>query len=154
VYFRFDTRASGLVLGALIAIAPFRLPWPRLALTASLLALLTVDLVARWLAPEFMLLGISVVELSAAVLILAVLSVPGLFAHPMIAFIGRMSYGMYLWHYPIMRAVRDDWHWSSTLIVGTLLSLMLAWISAVTIERWLRAPARGPVPGFAVENRL
>ena len=140
-YVRFDTRASGLIAGALIALVPVQLSRPRLMLLLAALLLAALNAVSRWASLDFLIHGITIAEFGAALMIIAALQAPGLLAHPALAFIGKLSYGMYLWHYPLMRIVRDDWHWATTFFVCTAASLLLAWLSFVTIERWLRAPA-------------
>ena len=39
-------------------------------------------------------------------------------AHPLPAFIGKMSYGIYLWHYPIFVYLWDRYPWYVILIGG------------------------------------
>ena len=143
VYMRFDTRLSGMVLGACIAALPFAAARPERWFWGGLLAIAAITAWARWLDPGYLRFGISLAELAAATLIVGALQHPGWLAHPAMAWIGRLSYGMYLWHYPLMRAVRDDWHWATTFVVCTTLSVLLAWWSHVTIERWLRVPRAG-----------
>ena len=47
-----------------------------------------------------------------------------------------MSYGLYLWHYPVMRLLRDhDWHWSAILLVGSAAGLAAAALSYYAVER-------------------
>lgn len=60
-----------------------------------------------------------------------------------VVFLGRISYGIFLWHYLLIRIVRDDWFgWSAddakTLVVGALalmLTLVAATVSWYAIER-------------------
>ena len=143
IYVRFDTRLSGMVLGACIAALPLVPINARRWVWGGLAAVGAITLWARWLDPGYLRFGISLSELAAAALIIGAVRHPGSLAHPVLAGLGRLSYGMYLWHYPVMRAVRDDWHWAETFLVGTALSILLAWISHVTIERWLRVPRAG-----------
>ena len=143
VYLRFDTRLSGMVLGACIAALPIVVTHPKRWIWTGLVAVAAITLWARWLDPTYLRVGITLSELAAAVLIIGALHHPGVLARPTLAWIGRLSYGMYLWHYPLMRAVRDDWHWATTFVVGTALSILLAWLSHRTVERWLRVPRAG-----------
>jgi peptidoglycan/LPS O-acetylase OafA/YrhL len=65
---------------------------------------------------------------------------------PALVWVGKLSYGIYLWHYPIVRYLRADWHWSVTAALGFALSALLAWVSLATVERWaLRLRDRSPV---------
>ena len=58
-----------------------------------------------------------------------------------------MSYGLYLWHYPIMRAMRDWFgsdQWLLVLAIGGTLGLLCAVLSHYLVER------RFYLPGFAI----
>ena len=59
---------------------------------------------------------------------------------PQIVRVGVISYGLYLWHYPIMRWIaRDDWphawRWPAVLIAGTMLAFAAATLSYRLVER-------------------
>jgi len=68
-----------------------------------------------------------------------------------------MSYGIYLWHYPIVRYLRAQLDWPWVLLIGLPLSALLAMLSFYTIERWALSlrdkpagktkPARVAAPG-------
>lgn len=140
-YVRLDTRLSGLVLGAVIAVAEPRVLRPRAWMLAGLLGLLVLTLASRWLSPHYLRYGISLTEFAAAALILGAVHQPGgWLAQSWLVWLGRLSYGIYLWHYPLMRAVRDDWHWATTLLVCGLASVALAALSYASVERWTRVP--------------
>ena len=82
----------------------------------------------------------TVVEAATAVVLLAVLSGKGMLhemlSAPRLVMVGKLSYGVYLWHYPVVRYLRADWHWSITVAVGLLISLALSALSFYTLERW------------------
>ncbi|MFY9856187.1 MAG: acyltransferase [Terracidiphilus sp.] len=73
-----------------------------------------------------------------------------LFMNRSLSFFGFISYGLYLFHYPILNivtrdklAARLDW-WQSTCltrilltIFGIGLSILLAWVSRRTLEKWV-----------------
>ena len=57
--------------------------------------------------------------------------------------LGKLSYSLYLWHYPVLRLLRDQGDWRIVLLVGLPVSLALAALSYATVERWgLRMRAR------------
>jgi peptidoglycan/LPS O-acetylase OafA/YrhL len=72
---------------------------------------------------------------------------------PVLVRLGKLSYGIYLWHYPIAAALRP--HLEGAVFFGAVLvpSVALAWLSFVTVERLpalfgMRAamPTRQPEP--------
>lgn len=107
-YYRFDTRLSGLLVGA--ALAALVRSW-----SGCLVELAVVG--RRWL---------------------------GWLGHPLLAWIGRLSYGIYLWHYPVIRGLRSEMDWPGGAGLGFVVSLGLAWLSYVTVEALARR--RRPVP--------
>ena len=70
-----------------------------------------------------------------------------LLAHPVIVWLGNISFGVYLWHYPIMRAMTlvtpDTWlsTWGSIIAmpVALLITLPIASLS----YRWIERPLMG-----------
>jgi peptidoglycan/LPS O-acetylase OafA/YrhL len=66
-----------------------------------------------------------------------------------LVYLGLISYGVYLWHFPITRLTKTLSPWVGVpLALG--LSVTLATASYITVERWMRAPskrtARAPAP--------
>lgn len=158
VYFRTDTRLSGLLIGSALAAAlraDFRLQIPG---WAGFLPLVLLPLLWREYGYSDMLSWATIlVELATAMLVLVALQRNGPVARalefPPVVWLGGLSYGLYLWHYPIMRLLRDDMHWTSTIMIGFPLSVVLAWLSLQTIERWTRRyrSARGqPASGTTI----
>lgn len=109
VYFGTDTRVQGLLIGgALACVAPYLvrsrlISWGALGATAMLLlALLTVSFDD----PTMYRGGFALVAVGVAIVIAAVTVHPGgrlahaLSVPPMVA-IGKISYGLYLWHWPV-----------------------------------------------------
>ncbi len=147
-YYRFDTRLSGLVLGALLASA---LNWqsrfkPTQEDFFAPFALLVLGLctwrfsVGSTLAVTY---GMTLVEWATVVLIVVAVRgsswvTQGLLTHPLLTFCGRISYGIYLWHYPILNAMWDELPWYETLAIGMPLTLAAATLSYYTIERVFR----------------
>jgi peptidoglycan/LPS O-acetylase OafA/YrhL len=94
-----------------------------------------------------------------AVLVVALASGAGplgrAFAAPPLRVLGRISYGLYLWHYPVLLALRDALggrdaaarEFGGFLLVGALLSLLAAGLSWTLVERAaLRLAHKAPEP--------
>jgi peptidoglycan/LPS O-acetylase OafA/YrhL len=149
IYFRFDTRLSGLMLGALLAIVCERgvTSSPRTLMrlgATSALGLGVLILSAPWGLPIGLAVHVMAAEVAAAGLIVAVIASRDTPIHRILATgpfvtIGVLSYGLYLWHYPIAFALRDivPWYWTITLTLP--LSLLGAAVSYMTVERAGRA---------------
>src|ERR1700757_3196309 len=157
VYYGTDTRAAGLLIGASLAIAvTLRRRWPspaaRLVLTPARRGLLGASAVValaaiaagvglvggstRWLYP-YGLLGL---DAAAVVVILAAQTVPNAPAVRLLSLaplrgIGTISYGLYLWHFPLFLWLDE----SSTHTSGAaLLVLRLSATLAVSLlSYWL-----------------
>lgn len=143
VYYRFDTRLSGLLVGAAAAGALraglaahlHRLPVWSAMLLVGVVPALSCGFGDR----QGLIWGPTLYEAATLLIILIVLAGRGPVARGLawapLAGLGRLSYGVYLWHYPVMRALRDATGWQETLLVGLPVSVGLAWVSAVTVER-------------------
>ena len=162
IFFRFDTRATGMLLGsALAAVAVHRPEWmdalhARQKYLLWLLPVLPFIVVGyQWDDAGALLWGLALAELVAAAIIIAVskhdgvlyemLSLPGL------VWVGKMSYGIYLWHYPIVRLLRAQMDWPWVVLLGLPLSAAFAALSFYTVEHWAMrwrdrkaSPQRGP----------
>lgn len=143
-YFRFDTHSTGLILGCLVATMdkswiPQFPAWP---------ALLVIFLGAHyflWLDTSVMRAGITLMELATGILLVGQL--PSWLAWRPVVFVGQISYGLYLWHYLVFRAVfmGDRFNWPFYVAVVFPVSFMLAVLSHLTVERWFRAKRREDV---------
>lgn len=136
-YHRFDTRMSGLILGCILAFVPRikHSAWP------SLLILGLAVVAFRKNDPNVQGLGFTLVELASAYLIIG--QQPKWLSASTLVYVGRLSYGMYLWHYPIARYFRDDHApWQVTLAASLVGSIICAAISYHTIEAWIRSRRR------------
>ncbi|CDX22127.1 Acyltransferase 3 [Mesorhizobium plurifarium] len=147
-FYRFDTRMSGLVLGSLIAFLPWR---PKTAAAnmfaaagAAIIAWAMVSL--DWGTASPLLAAGVAVDFGAGCTVLA-LAAGGSFLGRVLtfrplAYIGMISYSIYLWHYPVVVAMRDTP--SSPLsiresIVVIVASFVLAATSYELLEKPLKA---------------
>jgi peptidoglycan/LPS O-acetylase OafA/YrhL len=148
IYYGQVTHASGLILGALLAQVPLRLKGPWAAGGGAGLVFAMAFCADNSI--EEALSGQTVAELSAGALILAQ---PRWLGWAPLAWLGQMSYGIYLWHYPFMRVLRmAEWHWALTFSLGAAFAIVMAFISYHTVEAWVRrrkARARQAVPAAA-----
>ena len=151
-YFRADTRTAGLVCGALLALC-----LPRMgrvsentanAVGVLACAVLVVCLsLGFWRAPATLLWMASLVQIAAVGLLISA-SVPSswvsltLSAPPLVG-IGIISYGVYLWHYPVAVFFRDRLPWYQTVPIVLTIALVAATASYLTVERPLQRYRQG-----------
>ncbi len=146
IFFRFDTRVSGLFAGALLAALLVEKPQfydtMRAQRSYAMWLPLAVPLLMalEWDNHDAMIWGIPVVECAAVVVLLAVHQHSGLvyemLTAPVLMKLGQWSYGIYLWHYPVVRYLRADYSWPVVVVAGLAISTLLAALSFYTIERW------------------
>ena len=86
-------------------------------------------------------------EIAAALIITGVMA-GGLkpMGHPVLVHIGKLSYAIYLWHFPIALALRDRWEFAPTAAVTLIASYLLALISYHSVEAWGRRMKRKATP--------
>lgn len=144
-YYRFDTRMSGLLAGSAIAVMPWR-PDARMANHLALFGvtgLVWAFVSLAWNTPTPLLYGGLLVDLASAAIVLS-LAIPArtllgsvLSLRP-IAYIGAISYSLYLWHYPIVRAMRDKQDPLTLTLVTLVLSFAIAIASYELLEKPLK----------------
>jgi peptidoglycan/LPS O-acetylase OafA/YrhL len=111
------------------------------AAVLSCLCLVIVSLMADWRSRRMVYYGYFAVELSTAILIWQILTSPragfrSLFSPKWLVWIGSISYGLYLWHYPIYRLLRDlGFQTPAVVIVGPMLTFLVAALSYYFLER-------------------
>lgn len=138
-YARFDTHATGLVMGCLVAtVQPDRshAKW----LWVGVAGLLYFAWRLHWNATPFMTWAMPLVEVSSALCVLAAAQHEGILANRVFVYLGQLSYGAYLWHYPVARLARDHISWQGTLLLSVALGFALAALSWHFLEDRFRQP--------------
>jgi peptidoglycan/LPS O-acetylase OafA/YrhL len=144
-----DTRAVGLILGALLAIVLLRRPIrvPEWFAQLSVLAfglLASVGSLGLW----WWIYGQPLVELACVAVVASALSAPGLIqvlsVRPLV-WLGRISYSLYLWHWPIFWAMHGRYP-----LIALALSLVAAWLSYRYVEQPFRRRRRVRAPDAVV----
>jgi len=147
-YFRFDTRVSGMLLGAIAALTRVRISRPALALAWLGFALLIfLPSLPGGHQVQAVTLRITLAELCAFVLICHAAwhgeasdgKATFLAARPLV-FVGRLSYGIYIWHFPfvlVLRGTQPVWvQLLATLAFSmTMAAICLYWVDE-PIKRW------------------
>lgn len=145
-YGRFDTRGAALIVGCIIAFLPRgRFPaWPALILLGAACTL-NIWQMTHW---NRAALFVAVEWLAAA----AVLGrAPAWLGQRLLVYVGKLSYGIYLWHWPIVVVLKDFLylHWTEVLAGTVIGSVVMAALSYHTIEatvRWYRRKPAEAVP--------
>ena len=146
-YYRADTRMSGLICGALLAIC-----LPRMGkiseMTANAVGVLACSVfvlclsLGFWRAPSTLEWPANLAQLAAVGLLIAA-SVQNswvsrtLSAPPLVG-IGIISYGIYLWHYPAAVFFRELLPWYQTAPIVLIFAFIAATASYLTVERPLQ----------------
>jgi len=163
-YFRFDTRASGIILGCMLALMPTEAP-PKYAGIIALALLLLAAAPPSWGTPYGFDLAVPVAEMAAAILVLCAFHSgheSRLLAWAPLAYVGRLSYGIYLWHVPLMFWMRErGFSRLAVLMGGTSMAVALAALSYRFVERPVRikgraalAHWRGRLPGATAGHKV
>ena len=148
VFFLLPFRAWELLLGSLLALVPLRMPRGKLlpnVLGGAGLAMILHPCLAYDRSTTFP--GLAAIEpcLGAATLIAAGsgvgAAVNGLLEAPILRFVGRMSYSIYLWHWPLLAFLR--YGLTPTLPPLLVLAAMVCLaVFSYASYRWIESPLR------------
>ncbi len=157
VYYGTDTRATGILVGAILGFIRHRLPvvehkrrWPLLVGMAGLGTLTWMVVAVNGFDPWLYQGGFLLTAVASAAAIIGVVgsrflrSIVG--AAPM-RWIGLRSYGLYMWHWPVVVFTRPniDVFWDPTVV--TVVRLAGALVLTEISYRWIETPARNGALG-------
>lgn len=164
-YYRFDTRFAGILAGSWLALLLRQQPEilrQRIPTSAIWLAALTISAMAltqSWNELGAKTIAMPFVECATVLLILAIVQYQAEAKNGLLRMlewqplcrIGTLSYGIYLWHFPLARVLRDKLPFIQEFLLCLIISTVMAWISWHTVERLGRLAkdrvrVRGPLP--------
>ncbi|MDQ4123386.1 MAG: acyltransferase [Acidobacteriota bacterium] len=158
VFYGFDTRADGLLIGCLLGLAASWGKLPSVKWFTALAAALTLFLAAVFASWNSALYayGLPLINLSTAlVLAFALTSRPKYLSNKVLVWVGTISYGLYLWHNLIFILVREritESPWG-ILILGSAVSVVCAALSYYLLEKpCLKLKERFTTPTTQKEN--
>lgn len=147
-YYRFDTRLAGILLGCWLALwlrerAASGSALPQIGPQLPALLLLVVSIALPWHHPLIYPMAAVGAEIATAALIVALvhprkLEEVRLFRSAPAVFLGKLSYGIYLWHFPISLITRDTLPYWQSVAVCLTGATFCAWLSWHTVEAWGR----------------
>lgn len=124
---------------------------------AAIVAAAAVMMWGQWMnAIGYVVVAAATVAVLAAVVTEPRSRLSGVLSHPAAVAIGRRSYGIYLYHWPIFLFLGVDTR-LPVLAIGVALSFAAAWISYALVERPFLAMKRrweGDRPGIATGRRV
>lgn len=136
-YVRTDARASGLILGAILAVLRIRIAEYWCWLGLLLLAFSMTFYSTQWVTSARY--GFTLAEVGAALLIM---SQPRWLGGPFWRWLAILSYSLYLWHYYFMKILQfHDFPWQAVLCIGGLGGLVAAWMSHRLVETRFYQPS-------------
>jgi peptidoglycan/LPS O-acetylase OafA/YrhL len=133
-----DMRADALLVGCVLALARHEGVNTRVpaAVVVAAAAFLLVVLATAGPQSAFLYMGgLTLVAGAAAVIILGVLQYPRLLTAAPLVWLGRISYGVYLWHYPIIVAMPLRWDLTERVVIAVVTTLAVAGLSWLIVER-------------------
>jgi peptidoglycan/LPS O-acetylase OafA/YrhL len=149
-YMTFHGNSAGLLLGSLVALYKDRLKPKAWMAWAGMAVVIASAATARGSGMQTLCV-ITIAEFGAAALVLGLRStspVNSLLASEPLVWLGKRSYGFYLWHLPVVLALQPVtvWpnpNWAAAFPLATAISLVLAALSYAYIEEPFRRRGLG-----------
>jgi len=152
VYYGTDTRAQALLVGALAAVLVLGLPsawdrWAGWAAAAGLAVFVALAVLSRDLSPWLYRGGFLLVAVVCAVLVVAARQLPPgsraarLLGSSPLRVVGLLSYGLYLWHWPVyvvLDPTRTGLSGAALLLTRLLVTFAIAAASYLLLEQPVR----------------
>jgi peptidoglycan/LPS O-acetylase OafA/YrhL len=158
-YFCFDTRMSGILLGAIGALTRFKISRSTFVVACIALAInIAMPIPPAYNVDEATMPRITLAELCAFVLVCYVAenATSRFFSSAPMVYIGRLSYGIFLWHFPVVILLRGSQPlWitlSATLVFSFTMAAICLHFVDLPIKRWRereRPPGRRAADGLA-----
>jgi peptidoglycan/LPS O-acetylase OafA/YrhL len=157
VYYGTDTRVAGILVGVILGYLRHRIPlvearrrWPFVAGVAGLGTLVWIVVTVNDFDPWLYQGGFLLTAVASAAAIVGVVgsrSLRLLVGSAPMRWIGLRSYGLYMWHWPVVVFTRPniDVFWDPTLV--TLFRLAVALLLTEISYRWIEVPARSGAIG-------
>ena len=143
-YYFTPLHATGLLLGAALALHPISTAPGGAALAFLVLLIVAGHTSDTYLATQPM------AEIATA---LVIARPPGILPAPPLRFLGRISYGVYLWHVPMWWLIAPNS--PRTVLLVFAASIAAGWLSHVLIERWFLVRKPESQPGLvATQSHL
>jgi peptidoglycan/LPS O-acetylase OafA/YrhL len=173
LYNGLDTHSSGLLVGCALAFfmsgykpaIQARAKGIHAASLAAAVVLIIIAFTAKWSSGLMFAGGYLVVAIASAIIIASLCitennPIRKVLEHKWIVYLGRISYGLYLWHYPIYYVVdiylntfNSPIRWPVKLTVGTAVALGVTYLSfrfietpILSLKSHFQAPARTAKP--------
>ncbi|AMO77994.1 acyltransferase family protein [Pseudomonas citronellolis] len=134
VYKRADTHSTGMILGSLLAFCKIDLN--RYFSAISMAALTFCINTFTWSSQITVLAGFTATEISTAIIIC---SSPAILGLGILSWLGKLSYGIYLWHYLAINYCRQTGlEWPETFIYSTSFGIIMSAACYYSFEAAIR----------------
>ena len=176
LYNGLDTRADALLLGCVVGVLlstpsfiqkiehPLALACIKHVAPVAGASLMWIGMTIHWQSPHLYYWVQCLIELLTALIIIDVVASPqslvrGLLERKWLVWMGSISYGLYLWHYPIFRLMFIlEYSSGEVLLLGSLLTFGVASLSYYLLEQPILRKKKNfqpaPVPKILPQGRL
>jgi peptidoglycan/LPS O-acetylase OafA/YrhL len=150
LYFGLDTRLDSLLMGCTLGLiiafnaVPSRAWIPRVSgymATAAAISLVAISFIADWYSVQTLRIWLPLTVVSTTIIVFHLVTLKQTALHrvletPIIVWIGKISYGLYLWHFPVF-GVLKDLHVPGPLVLllGSGITFAVASLSYYGVER-------------------